>query len=172
MLTKKKILPDLLLFLVYITSCFFAEQSFNINFDYHSPYQKELIFEELQDVRIWATIGEMMKDDEDIEIIYGEKTTGLGASFTINGKKEHCHVSYTAFIPNKHISYLYEALDEEKDYLSKIDLRDSDTGTIVTFETKSIQKLPFFIRGLILLSGITKTYENLTKNKFINLDDP
>ena len=112
-----------------------------------------------------------MKDDEDIEIIYGEKTIGLGANFTINGKKEHCHVSYTAFIANKHISYLYEALDEEKDYLSKIDLRDSDTGTIVTFETKSVQKLPFFIRGFILLSGINKKYENITKNNFVNLDD-
>lgn len=159
----------LLLLTLVSLSVFVATQKGNFTVErskiINSP--KSAVFSYVNDYRNWEDFGSWMTDDAEMKIVYPQKTIGVGASYSWEGKDGAGEMK-TIFVKEN------DSIAQKMDYDGTVSdvfwsFKDTLGGTKVTWKTTGKMSFAFKIYTA-LNGGVDKIIGRMYENSLANLD--
>ncbi len=111
----------------------------------------DVVYNYVDDYKNWEAWGPWLEEDPNLKMMYNEQTSGIGASYSWEGKDGVGSATRKAAVANEMISDELD-FDSMGKAITKWDLKTVDGGTEATW-TMSAEETPFIMKFFSAISG-------------------
>lgn len=156
----------LLIVLLYVGLCAIGTKNFNTERSLTIEAPKAMLFNMVNDFKTWEKWSPWFDKDPDMKVEYGTSTQGVGASYSWSGNKEVGSGNMTTIesVP----SSLHKSKMEFEGFAdpstAEFNFTEKDGKTEVTWKHYAEEDLPFYLRGILFVTGAKKIMEKDFEN--------
>ena len=171
----KKILMLIVgLLAIYAITCFIGPKRMDCTVQKTIPQPAAAVFEQMSDFRNWPNWSVWIKRDSQINITYGEKTSGLGGKYSWTSPNKNTGngaMEITEFKPNESAKMVLTFVDWDSKSNVDFTLKSLDAQqTQVSWEMKAQEDVPWFMRGMMLFMGMEGAIKKDFEESLANLE--